>query len=90
MVVVDPRRTETAKVAGEDLAAGMDHIHIVPASHSGPGGVLPTHTAAAGIVLSSVGILLGANRAVRILLNGLAGLAYEFLVPRFYVLFHLA
>jgi MFS family permease len=39
--------------------------------------VLPTHTAAAGIVLSSVGVLLGANRAVRILLNGLAGLAYD-------------
>jgi MFS family permease len=39
--------------------------------------VLPTQTAAAGIVLSSVGILLGANRAVRILLNGLAGLAYD-------------
>ena len=32
--------------------------------------VLPTHTAAAGIALSSVGILLGANRAVRILLKG--------------------
>jgi len=39
--------------------------------------VLPTQTAAAGIVLSSVGVLLGANRAVRILLNGLAGLAYD-------------
>lgn len=39
--------------------------------------VLPTQTAAAGIALSSVGILLGANRAVRILLNGPAGLAYD-------------
>ena len=39
--------------------------------------VLPTHTVDAGIVLSSVGVLLGANRAVRILLNGPAGLAYD-------------
>jgi MFS family permease len=39
--------------------------------------VLPTQTAAAGIALSSVGILLGVNRAVRILLNGPAGLAYD-------------
>jgi MFS family permease len=39
--------------------------------------VLPTQTAAAGIALSSVGILLGANRAVRLLLNGPAGLAYD-------------
>ena len=31
----------------------------------------------AGIVLASVGVLLGANRAVRILLNGPAGLAYD-------------
>ena len=31
--------------------------------------VLPTHTAEAGIPLSSVGIMLGINRAVRILLN---------------------
>jgi MFS family permease len=39
--------------------------------------VLPTHTADAGVALSSVGILLGVNRAVRILLNGPAGLAYD-------------
>ena len=39
--------------------------------------VLPTHTTNAGIVLGSVGILLGANRAVRIVSNGLAGLAYD-------------
>jgi MFS family permease len=39
--------------------------------------VLPTHTADAGVVLGGVGILLGANRAVRILLNGPAGLAYD-------------
>jgi len=39
--------------------------------------VLPTQTAAAGIALSSVGILLGVNRAIRILLNGPAGLAYD-------------
>ena len=39
--------------------------------------VLPTHTADAGIALSSVGIILGINRAVRLLLNGPAGLAYD-------------
>lgn len=39
--------------------------------------VLPTHTAEAGVTLGSVGILLGANRAVRILLNGPVGLAYD-------------
>jgi len=39
--------------------------------------VLPTHTAEAGIVLSSVGIILGVNRAVRLLLNGPVGLAYD-------------
>jgi MFS family permease len=39
--------------------------------------VLPTHTEAAGIALSSVGIMLGVNRAVRLLFNGAAGLAYD-------------
>lgn len=39
--------------------------------------VLPTHTADAGIALGSVGIILGVNRAVRLLTNGLAGLAYD-------------
>jgi MFS family permease len=39
--------------------------------------VLPTHTSVAGISLGSVGIILGANRAVRLLTNGLAGLAYD-------------
>ena len=39
--------------------------------------VLPTHTAKAGIALSSVGIILGVNRAVRLFLNGPAGLAYD-------------
>ena len=39
--------------------------------------VLPTHTAEAGIALSSVGIMLGINRAVRILSNGAAGVAYD-------------
>ncbi len=37
--------------------------------------VLPTHTAEAGIPLASVGILLGVNRAVRLLTNGPAGVA---------------
>ena len=39
--------------------------------------VLPTHTADAGIALGAVGIMLGANRAIRVLLNGPAGLAYD-------------
>jgi MFS family permease len=39
--------------------------------------VLPTHTAEAGIALGSVGIILGVNRAVRLFLNGPAGLAYD-------------
>ncbi|MBL7062650.1 MAG: hypothetical protein ISS49_00395, partial [Anaerolineae bacterium] len=39
--------------------------------------VLPTHTVEAGIALGSVGIILGINRAVRVFLNGLAGLAYD-------------
>jgi len=39
--------------------------------------VLPTHTAEAGISLTSVGIILGVNRAVRLFLNGPAGLAYD-------------
>ena len=39
--------------------------------------VLPTHTAEAGIPLASVGILLGVNRAVRLLTNGPAGVAYD-------------
>lgn len=39
--------------------------------------VLPTHTAEAGIVLSNVGIILSANRWVRLVFNGLAGLAYD-------------
>jgi MFS family permease len=39
--------------------------------------VLPTHTTDAGIALSGVGIILGINRAVRLLSNGPAGLAYD-------------
>ena len=39
--------------------------------------VLPTHTAEAGITLGSVGVILSVNRAVRIFLNGPAGLAYD-------------
>jgi len=39
--------------------------------------VLPTHTSEAGIVLGSVGIILGANRAVRVFLNSPVGLAYD-------------
>ena len=39
--------------------------------------VLPTHTQDAGVALGSVGLFLGANRAIRLLLNGPAGLAYD-------------
>ncbi len=39
--------------------------------------VLPTHAVEAGIALGSVGIILGVNRAVRVFLNGPAGLAYD-------------
>ena len=39
--------------------------------------MLPTHTAEVGISLGCVGIILGVNRAVRLLLNGPVGLAYD-------------
>jgi MFS family permease len=39
--------------------------------------VLPTHTLEAGVTLASVGILLSANRFIRLLLNGPAGIAFE-------------
>jgi len=39
--------------------------------------ILPTHTTEAGIALASVGLILGINRAVRLLLNGPIGLAYD-------------
>ncbi|MBN1641957.1 MAG: MFS transporter [Anaerolineae bacterium] len=39
--------------------------------------VLPTHTVEAGITLTGVGILLSVNRAIRLFLNGPAGLAYD-------------
>lgn len=39
--------------------------------------VLPTHTAAAGITLSGVGIILSANRIIRLFLNGPTGVAYD-------------
>lgn len=39
--------------------------------------VLPTHTEAAGVTLASIGILLSANRFIRLALNGPAGVAYD-------------
>jgi MFS family permease len=39
--------------------------------------VLPTHMADAGIALGMVGIILSANRFIRLVLNGPAGLAYD-------------
>ncbi len=44
--------------------------------------VLPTHTAQAGIALGGVGVILGINRAVRVFLNGPAGLVYDRLPRR--------
>ena len=39
--------------------------------------VLPTHTADAGVSMASVGALLSANRFIRLVLNGPAGMAYD-------------
>jgi len=39
--------------------------------------VLPTHTAEVGITLVSVGLILSINRAIRLLVNNLAGSAYD-------------
>jgi MFS family permease len=39
--------------------------------------VLPTHTSAAGISLVSVGVILSANRWIRLITNGTAGVAYD-------------
>ncbi|MGQ0600756.1 MAG: MFS transporter [Anaerolineales bacterium] len=39
--------------------------------------VLPTHTADAGVMVASVGVLLSANRWIRLVSNGLAGRAYD-------------
>jgi MFS family permease len=39
--------------------------------------VLPTHTEAAGVSVISVGILLSANRFIRLILNGPLGVAYD-------------
>lgn len=44
--------------------------------------VLPTHTAEAGIALGGVGVILGVNRAVRLLLNTPAGMLYDRLPRR--------
>ena len=44
--------------------------------------VLPTHTVAAGVSVASVGILLSANRFIRLLINGPAGMAYDRLPRR--------
>lgn len=39
--------------------------------------VLPSHVSDAGITLAGVGIVLSANRFIRLLLNGPAGMAYD-------------
>ncbi|MEM7347365.1 MAG: MFS transporter [Chloroflexota bacterium] len=39
--------------------------------------VLPTHTAVAGVSVASIGILLSANRIIRLFLNGPMGMAYD-------------
>jgi MFS family permease len=53
--------------------------------------VLPTHVNEAGVTLASVGILLSANRWIRLLLNGPAGLLYDrwprrwFFIPALFI-----
>jgi MFS family permease len=53
--------------------------------------VLPTHTAEAGISLAAVGVILAVNRAIRVLLNGPAGVIYDrhprrrLLIPALYL-----
>ena len=44
--------------------------------------VLPTNTQAAGIALTSVGVMLSANRAIRLLLNSPTGMLYDRLPRR--------
>lgn len=39
--------------------------------------ILPSHTAEAGVALASVGVLLSANRWVRLVFNGVAGHLYD-------------
>ncbi|MBG7610168.1 MAG: MFS transporter [Anaerolineae bacterium] len=39
--------------------------------------VLPTHTATVGVSIASVGILLSANRFIRLVLNGPVGMAFD-------------
>jgi MFS family permease len=51
--------------------------------------VLPTHTAVAGAALGTVGILLSANRLVRILANSVAGWASDRIAKRLVFLFSL-
>lgn len=46
--------------------------------------VLPTHTADAGVIMTQVGILLSANRFIRLVLNSPAGLIYDH-YPRRYL-----
>ena len=51
--------------------------------------VLPTHTAVAGVTLSSVGILLSANRLIRILANSVAGWTSDRTAKRLVFIFSL-
>jgi MFS family permease len=51
--------------------------------------VLPTHTAVAGVALASVGILLSANRLIRILANSVAGWTSDRVSKRLVFLFSL-
>ena len=44
--------------------------------------VLPTHTRAAGIALADVGLMLSANRLIRIVINGPMGVLIERLPRR--------
>jgi len=65
----------TEKVAGENLAAAMDHIHVVPASRAEEGGVLPTQTTISGKARS------GKDEAPALLLASGMTLSYWVQVP---------
>jgi len=69
------RWNSTEKVAGENLAAAMDHIHVVPASRAEEGGVLPTQTTISGKARS------GKDEAPALLLASGMTLSYWVQVP---------
>lgn len=65
----------TDKIAGEDLAAAMDYIHLVPSALADRGGVLPTHNAVGGKARA------GKDEAPALLLGAGMTLSYWMQVP---------